>query len=108
MAVSDWNTANSERSYPFQKNPEASGLETHEILDARFFIVNSEYEKPSVWLASREETESHKIYTFRTSAFQEGSMSDLVFRVEKKPYAQCIWNTDQESWNGYCVFGGER
>lgn len=103
MAVSDWNTANSERAYPFQENPEASGVASNEILDARFFIVNPQKEQPIVWLAEREETDTTRTYIFRTSALE----SALVFVVEKKPYAQCVWNQTDDSWNGYCVFGGQ-
>ena len=106
MAISDWNTANSHRSYPFQENPEASGLRPDEILDARFFIVNPEFENPEVWLHQKRTGDGFRLYTFMTSAFSGPLRSTLTFRVPDSEESQCVWNMDNEDWNGFCVFGG--
>lgn len=98
--MADWNTSNQNRFYPFQTNYGASGLNNSEILDARFFIVNPSGDAPSVWLHSRENEETRRTYVFQNS---EGGT--MTFTVPDSEEAQCIWNTDEEGWNGYVVFG---
>ena len=100
MAVSDWNQANSNRSYPFIKNNSASGVPYDAILDARFFIVNPESDEVKVWLHGMEIQSDKRIFVFKTS---EGTT--IQFDVPNSDQIQCIWNTNSNEISGYCVFG---
>lgn len=99
MAISDWNTSNSNRYYPFVTNYDAHKLNNDEILDARFFVVNPASADVKVWLAKAEYLSDSRIYTFKNS-----DNGVLEFRVPNSDTVQTVWSSNDD-WNGYCVFG---
>lgn len=102
MAVSDWNTANANRSYPFIKNNSAHGLDDNEILDARFFVLSPRQPEVTVWLSKKEDNGSSRSYTFSNSLGQ-----NMTFTLGYNTQDTTIWNTDSMEWIGYCVIGAK-
>lgn len=102
MAVSDWNTANANRTYPFIRTTTATELESGEILDARFFVLSPIQSDVTVWLSRKEDTGSDRSYTFENSLGHT-----LTFSTPYNQEAVTIWNTEDKNWIGYCVIGAK-
>ena len=103
MAISDWNTSNANRSYPFIENASAAGIHDDEILDARFFVLSPIQPSVKVWLSRKEDTGSSRSYTF-TNSFGD----TMTFSSPYNTDDVTIWNTSGNTWVGYCVIGAKR
>ena len=100
MAISDWNQANANRSYPFIKTSTSREVPYNAILDARFFVINPKTEPVKIWLTEMGTQPSKRVFVFKNS---DGNT--IRFDVPHSKENQCIWNTDDPELSGYCVFG---
>lgn len=118
MANTDWYNTNEHIQYPFCPYEEViidqetgkKELETSDIIDCQFFLYNApsaEDNTDSVWLDSKEETDSMIKFTFKCTDTTLKSFQPLVFRFNKSKDWQGKW-VKNDDWSGFVAIGGSK
>lgn len=115
MANTDWYNTNEHIQYPFCPYKEViidqetgeKELETNDIIDCQFFLYNAPSavtNTDSVWLHSKEVTNSSVKFTFKCTDTTETTFKPLVFTFTKSKDWQGKW-VKNDDWYGFVAIG---